>query len=408
MTDRQAFLALLSSRPWSEYFFRIAEIIYGYPLYALSFCIPRKANRWVLGTNVGFADNAKYLYFALQKQAGQEAYWISNTRQAAKTLRAQGIRAYYKYSLKGLRYCLTAKYYAFTHHSYDINFFTSGRAHKVNLWHGVGIKKGSTVINGTLPRWVAQLLFPYRNEQLSLFLSTSPVMDKHFQQFFKFASNDFIYQGMYPRCDFLRQDLQSIETHIQQYETEATKQLVSQLKNYQKVYIYMPTWRANLKDTFIEAAGIDFEQIEHIMQATNSLFLVKLHPAVKFEKQHTAGEHVIFIDRNIDIYPILPFTHMLITDYSSIYYDYLLIPDKEIVLYPFDIEEYKKDSDSLAFDYDEYTPGTRIYTFADLTNILQEGHYPVAEREWVLRTFWGDNYATKNTQQLIQKILNNE
>lgn len=46
------------------------------------------------------------------------------------------------------------------------------------------------------------------------------------------------------------------------------------------------------------------------------------------------------IDSSCDIYPILPFTDVLITDYSSIYYDYMLIPNKQILLFPFDEEEY--------------------------------------------------------------------
>ena len=402
MTDKQALVTLIFSKPWGELIGRIAEIVAGYPLYALSLLMPRKNNRWVLGTNVGFADNAKYLYFALEKE-GEEAYWICPKRKAAKELRAQGVRAYYKYSRKGLHYCLTARYYAFTYHSHDINFFTSGGAKKINLWHGVGIKKGSTAVNGAIPYWLKRFLFPYRNERLAMFLSTSPVMNRHFQQMFNFK-NDCIYEGMYPRCAFLRQDLRLIEEHIQQHETEATRALAERMKTAKKVYIYMPTWRATLKDTFIEVAGIDFDEIEQIMQQTDSLFLVKLHPAVKIERTYSAREHVVFMDRNMDIYPILPFTDMLITDYSSIYYDYLLMDNKEVVLYPFDIEEYQRDSDSLAFDYDEYTPGKRVYTFTELVDILQGGSYPVEQREWVVETFWGKNYKEKNTKQLIENI----
>lgn len=402
MTDRQALIKVIRSRDQKELLLRIAELLFGYPLYAISLCIHRKANRWVLGTNVGFADNAKYLYYAL-RNVGEEAYWICLDRAKERELQAQGIQAYYKYSWKGLHYCLTAGYYAFTYHSHDINFFTSGGAKRINLWHGVGIKKGSTAISGSLPSWLVTFLFPFREEQLNLFLSTSPLMSEHFQKMLKLPT-ECIYEGMYPRCDFLRQDLQLIEAHIAQHETEPTRKLVERLKAAKKAYIYMPTWRVNLRDTFIETAGIDFDEIEKIMQQTDSLFLVKLHPAVKVEHTHSAREHIVFMDRNMDIYPILPFTDMLITDYSSIYYDYLLMPGKEVVLYPFDIEEYKKDSDSLAFDYDEYTPGKRVYDFAELCETLQGGNFPVSEREWVLNTFWGTDYAKKNCERLIEDI----
>ena len=108
----------------------------------------------------------------------------------------------------------------------------------------------------------------------------------------------------------------------------------------------------------------------------------------------------------MDVYPLLPFTDMLITDYSSIYYDYILMDDKGVLLFPFDIEEYKKSSNRLAFDYDEYTPGPRVYTFEDMIEYLMKGdyRYDSAERKKILRLFWGNNYNEKSIGQLYERI----
>ena len=53
---------IISIRKPKELFYRLIELIVGYPLYALSFCMIRNPRKWVFGTNVGFVDNAKYLF----------------------------------------------------------------------------------------------------------------------------------------------------------------------------------------------------------------------------------------------------------------------------------------------------------------------------------------------------------
>lgn len=402
------FKQLVFSRPWKEVFSRMLELLFGYILYGISFLIPRKKRKWVFGTNVGYADNAKYLFLYTLNNTDIDSCWITDTSKSAFELQSQGLNAAYKYSAKGLYYCLTAGYYIFTYHSRDINFFTSGGAKKINLWHGVGIKKGSKFVSKSMPVWLSKILLPHLYEKFDLFLSTSPLMDKHFQEIFNLPYN-IIYEGMYPRCSFLMQSQNSILQQIKATETDTTIHLVNLLQNYKQVYIYMPTWRINMQDTFLQIAGIDFQRINDLMQKQNALFLIKLHPAVKLEHQHEKYKNIIFIDKSQDIYPILPFTNFLITDYSSIYYDYLLMEGKQVLLFPFDIEDYRAKADELAFDYDTYTPGKRVFNFEELMIALQSAATnngcQVEKRDWVLQQFWGDYKTKTHLKLLIEKIL---
>ena len=404
MSKIEYFKQLVFNRSGKEVLERIADLTFGYVIYAISFLMPRKQKRWVFGTNVGFIDNAKYLFLATRNNPTIDACWISESRKQAKAIREQGFNAAYKYSCKGLRYCLTAKYYVFTYHSKDINFFTSGRAKKINLWHGVGIKKGSKFVSKSMPQWMAKILLPHLFEKFDLFLSTSDLMNKHFANMFGLAP-ETVYEGLYPRCSFMMQPKDEILRQIAANETKDIQTLVDKLQTYQHVYIYMPTWRISLKDTFLQTAGLDFEKINAQMEKQNALFLVKLHPAVKLEQNHMQFKHVLFLDKSIDMYPILPFTQTLVTDYSSIYYDYLLMDNKQVILYPFDIEDYRKHADELAFDYDEYTPGKRVYTFDELLKAMDStADNSVAKRDWVMKQFWGDYKNKANVQILINKI----
>jgi CDP-glycerol glycerophosphotransferase len=59
-----------------------------------------------------------------------------------------------------------------------------------------------------------------------------------------------------------------------------------------------------------------------------------------------------------DAAALLRLSDLLISDYSSIFFDYLLL-DKPIVFFPYDYEKYCSRDRSFLFDYEEYTPGAK-------------------------------------------------
>lgn len=400
---------LISIRKPKELLFRLLELIVGYPLYVLSYCVIRNPKKWVFGTNVGFVDNAKYLFIDVCERNEIKAYWIAPDRKTVKFIKQKGLSACYKYSVCGLYHCLTAYVYVFTYHSKDINFWTSARAKKVNLWHGVGIKSGDGGKNNkgikANANFVTCFLMPHLFEKNDIFLSTSPLMNAHFQHMFS-LNTDAIFETMYPRCVFLQKEEHKIDAFIQKYESNDINAVVQKMKQFSRVFLYMPTWRGNFNDDFIAEADFDFKRLNQILKEKNQLFILKLHPAVKYCKEAYQNlDAVMFLDKHIDIYPLLPFTHVLITDYSSIYYDFLLLKNKEFILYPFDYETYIVNSNRLAFDYNTYTPGVKVYNFDELIQCIQNESIDlnIENKPWIRNQFWGHHAATTN-DALYQKI----
>ena len=87
-------------------------------------------------------------------------------------------------------------------------------------------------------------------------------------------------------------------------------------------------------------------------------------------------DNIVFYDNHRDIYPLLGLTDCLITDYCSIYFDYLHL-NKPIIYFPFDYEKYIREDRELIFDYDEMTPGPKCYDQytlqSEITKTLLEG-----------------------------------
>lgn len=60
----------------------------------------------------------------------------------------------------------------------------------------------------------------------------------------------------------------------------------------------------------------------------------------------------------------------LITDYSSIYFDYMVL-DRPIIFFAFDKDDYLKERE-LYFDYEKYTPGAKAYEFLQLLTAIED------------------------------------
>jgi len=148
----------------------------------------------------------------------------------------------------------------------------------------------------------------------------------------------------------------------------------------------MPTWR-NKNKNFLESAIPDIDMLNAILKKNDLSMYIKLHPNTDTINKQCSN--VLFMDPQEDIYNFLHQSDLLITDYSSIYFDYLLL-NKEIVFYPYDYEEYSKDEREFYFDYTSFTPGKKVYTFEDLLeslNHLKKLDYS-HERKILKDTLW--------------------
>ena len=106
----------------------------------------RNKKIWLFGSTFGrrFADNPRYLYLYVSQHKEElsiRPIWISHNKDVVRMLNAEGYEAYMYHSLKGIWYALCGKVYLFDNYSKDINFWQSGGAMKVNLWHGIPLKK---------------------------------------------------------------------------------------------------------------------------------------------------------------------------------------------------------------------------------------------------------------------------
>ena len=385
-----------------------------YLIYPFSFLVPRSKERWAFGSFRGaFNDNAKYLFIEASKKYGDKnIVWISQDRATVSLIRSLGLKAYWLLSPRGVWYALRSKYWFFNSYTSDIMFALSGRAVCINLWHGLMLKRIEfNIERGELADRFCRKTFKERFYHPESYRRPDYVLSASYEQTVKFASafrvsEERCLEFGYPRNKILRASDPDIVSFVEKYEPQSTKILIDRLKqsSYKRIFIYMPTWRDSQRDVF--SKSLDLVEINDVLRQKDSLLLLKPHANTLINKELVDDmSNIVLIDSKADIYPILPYTDVLITDYSSILYDYILMEDKDVILYVYDLEEYASTRD-FTYPFSQSVTGKIVYSFSQLKEaILKEDFISNSnERDTIIRKFWGNTSDINSSQRIFDFV----
>lgn len=350
------------------------------PIYFISFLVPRNKKVWLYGSTFGkrFADNPKYFYLYMSQHHKEDirSIWISRDREIVRKLKEKHYEAYFIKSFKGFFYSLIGAVYLYDNYTKDISFWLSGRAMKVNLWHGIPLKKinmDNLYDKVRHPRnKVEKVKYALRrisDERPSHYvLTTSKLLTNIFSS--AFDTDNVIVAG-YPRNDVLISDI--IKKEIT--SLDGTIQWIEEKKSEgSQIIIYMPTFRDSETSLF---KTVRFNELNDFLNKHDMILCVKAHPksiinnTLKQMQNNHKFSNVKVIDANVDPYELISFADQLITDYSSIYFDYLLL-NRPIIFFPYDYNLYIEHSREFYFDYDKFTPGRKAYSMSELEAALLE------------------------------------
>jgi CDP-glycerol glycerophosphotransferase (TagB/SpsB family) len=374
------------------------KLLFLWPIYFLLKLFPRSPNIWCFSSyRDSFVDNSKYLFHYTSKNHPDiSCYWVTDDDQLIKEMSIRGYQVVKRKSLFGMYIICRSKYVFYSAYVSEINFWLTSGAKLVNLWHGLPLKKIEFDIDSgflsakyskklTKIRFKNQLLNPSAYRNIHLMFAPSEKMQEIFSSAFRIEYKNIVNCGS-PRTDQFFTPV--LFEGISEYPNWVNETIASS----RKVFIYMPTFR-DVGGEFFSAKNFDFESLNKTMEQLDGEFWIKAHPAAVSE--HIAISHlsrIRILPSNIDMYPLLKNSEALITDYSSIYIDYLLL-DKPIYFYCFDLEHYQATCRSMYFDYNDTTPGHKCKTFNALLSALsQENVAFVTERENIKAFFWGDKY----------------
>lgn len=373
--------------------------------------VPRDKHLWVTGkitswegdaTPPQFFDNSKYFYLYLLNKTGEKVYWISSSEKEIKALKEMGLPVVKFNSLKGIFLTLRAKF-SFHHYGPDqiMPQLQLGSV-QLDFWHGTPLKKIRYDVvpkNEVRRKALTEFLDKGAVEYVS---STSKYLsEKILMHAFDKKAEEMLDFG-YPRMDVMGLSKEQTISFCKAYSKELLE-YIEVAQRYKKVFLYMPTWRDDDPEYF-KKANIDFKKMNDKLKEIDGVLFLKLHPLTK-DVEVENYDNIMQLRNDVDIYPFLTFTDCLITDYSSIYFDYLPL-NKEIIFIPYDYENYIKNR-ALYFEYDEVTPGKKYKSFdefiEDLCNFDSIDYS--AERKKVADLFI-ENYNFDACENVYKYIMN--
>lgn len=201
----------------------------------------------------------------------------------------------------------------------------------INIWHGTPLKKLGLAKNakGKHKNGIQQSNFI----DADYLLYPNDYTKKHMLESYKVAElmPGKVLKLGYPRTGGMLEAAQSDQTELR-------KMLAP---NGEHIYAYMPTWKDYLKVDQVVAESKELLDYLDANLREDQILYVNLHHRVSDSLDYSQFKRIRQFPPTVDSYKLLALTDALITDYSSVFYDYLALR-RQIVLYCADYELYRK------------------------------------------------------------------
>lgn len=380
--------------------YKAVRLCIKYMVMYLSMLVPKNRNICVFGAWLGekYADNTKQVFETAQQYKELRPIWITKNPAVVEEVRSLGYEAYHFTSLKGIWYQLRAKYAFVTNGISDFKHAFLGRAVFINLWHGVPLKKVgyddkyACDWDSKKRRFRDKIIHvPLGNEYV---VATSETIAQIYESAFRCPKEKVLCLGQ-PRNDVFFQSHERI------------------LFPDKQVILYAPTHRKEGAEKIELKQLFDLEKLNAFCQKNDYYFVVKKHFYHKEEKEHLERyDRILDITtKSCDTQTLLMETDILITDYSSIYIDYMLL-NRPIVFYNYDYEQYLKEDRQMYFAYEDVTPGAKVGTWEALLQELQSicdgKKYDQEKKQKILELFYCEAGRKEVSKVLLEKMQKGE
>jgi CDP-glycerol glycerophosphotransferase (TagB/SpsB family) len=353
-----------------------------------------------------FGDNSGSLYLYCIKYHKEEyrCIWLTDSLDVISYIRGIGGEAYLKKSIAGIWLSLRAAIIVTTHHTNDVLLFNPSlqRPKVLYLYHGCPNRKGHTTSKRSV--------FSNDPEQLKLrnsitcMIATSVWVSDRQRMLIPVLPSQVSITG-YPRTDLLFEPDKSVNNYLQKkYD----------LGDY--TVLYATTWRKWESARYFPLEGFDLNVLSDYLKERNIKIILRPHPAdLKRQKNNLLWKSlqemndtikVVTQEELADVQPLLHLSNCLITDYSSVYHDFLLL-NRPIIFLPYDINEYEQRIGGFNMDYERFSPGPKPKTQAEFLGCLEmfmNQEDPFLEKRLKIRDIIHDHKDGQSCRRVYELI----
>lgn len=331
--------------------------IYASILKRITHRIKRKPNVWVFGAWSGqnYSDNSKYMFEYVNKNCKEiKAIWITRSNVVCNQVRNLGYKCYKYNSLQGQFYSIIAGVAFETAGNEDISPLIDNKLTKtIMMWHGVGGKESI---------WKGK--------------HSDAMYEKGKYDYFTATSNLYIelMGNKLDRKKFAITGQARDDTFVNKPDCVKVKHLLEKY-HAKKLIIYMPTHRnfGRHGNNYINVN--EFSKLNEFLKERNYLMVYKphFHELQHFLDMKVEYSNIIFAQEEFwgDPYSYLHYFDLLISDYSSCMYDFLC-SGNPVILFTYDIDDYKRDDVGLDDSFWKYPIGPLCSSWDEVFTAIDE------------------------------------
>ena len=342
--------------------------------------VPRNRRKIVFGAWSGkqFGCNPKYLFDYVARRGGFKCVWVGNAALRGEVMKVPNAHFAAKGSLAALWHCLTAGFYASNVQWRDdiIDMPSCHRIVMLYLTHGYLDKKiGDTQFRGNGPmdgavgncgpfrrmlKLAQNRLYAFLYQQKAWFSISSPQYeDVRLASYPSRYSRERTLRCGIPRADFLIHNAGNADLKRRLKEKYAA---VIGAPVDKKWYVFVPTWRHEKKYLYSFATSPRMKDFERLLESQGAVLIEKQHPKTLADMPILSeSSRSIFCVTpeqalKIDTQELLVACDRLITDYSSVYYDFVLM-NRPVIHYIYDYDHFMNLDMGFLFDIKDYGGG---------------------------------------------------
>lgn len=365
--------------------YSISSLLFPYKPYKVTFASYRSEQ---------LKGNLLYLYNELQSSRDHFTYTKLFKKYDSSFL---GKLDYVFHLVRACYHLATSAYFVVDDYYYPIYVVNPKKKTRViQLWHAAGAFKkfGHSTKGKSFGPSLEYLKYVNIHSNYSNVIVSSKEVVPYFAEAFNMSTEKILPLGL-PRTDYFY-DKDKTTTTVEKFSL-----LYPELTG-KKLVLYAPTFRG--KSHYQAPFKIPFDLKEMKKQLAPDIALIThFHPYMKGANLDKEGcsDFVYDLSDDFDIQELMYLSDILLTDYSSVIFEFSLL-EKPIAFFPFDLEEYIKERD-FYYDYQCFIPGPLFRDTVPLIDWLKTETFDL-ESVYAFRDKFFD-YADGNASKRIVECL---
>lgn len=364
--------------------------------------LKKDQNIWCFGTWENYShtlDNPRAIYEEIKSnKAITKVIFLKN--QPFPDLQEHDDKTIFvkELSVKGSYYLAKAKVYltgtsltGFT----NFHHLLTNKHFIVQLWHGIPLKKIGKLFAGE----------SFWDDETHKYSATvcSSESDKYFMtRAFHPIDDKNVWKTGLPRNDFINGPQNTLPS-----DYKAELEALSKLKGEQKLILYAPTWRQNAEDVY-NFNKDEMSTLNSFLTKYNSILAIRGHANVRSKTNYTDTidfDRIIYVNDTPDVNIVLRVSDILITDYSSIYIDFLTT-NKPIIYFTYDLQRYYEERGFL-YSLEEAFCDDPVESFntliEKLDTVVRNGVSDVIRYERTKSLF--HSHSSKPSREVVSNVI---